>query len=390
MKKIFILMLLALCGASAAYAQNAEEQDISRNRSKYANDQFSEDDQYTVTDPYQTVTVSQPRSKRIKNVIVMIGDGMGVEQVSCGWVLNGGHLNLDNFKVTGYSRTYATDRLVTDSCAGGSALATGVKTRYGYMGVDPDGNPVPSLLHLAQEKGMKTGVAVTCRINDATPLDFVGHSLDRDDEYTNAAQYVDSGVDFITGGGIQFWQDREDGRDLVKEMTAKGYTFVDNREDLNRVREGRVLGLFAPLEMEPSLDRGPVLEDCAVKAIELLDNKKGFFLMIEGSSIDDWCHRQKVGYMAEELFDFDRTIGKVLEWAEKDGHTLVIVTADHATGGLTLIDGSLQDRSVKVHFSTKGHNGILVPVFAYGPHAEEFTGVFENGELSNRIRALMR
>jgi alkaline phosphatase len=112
--------------------------------------------------------------------------------------------------------------------------------------------------------------------------------------------------------------------------------------------------------------------------------------MIEGSSIDDWCHRKKVGYMAEELFDFDRTIGKVLKWAEKDGHTLVIVTADHATGGLTLIDGSLQDRSVKVHFSTKGHNGILVPVFAYGPHAEKFTGVHENGEVSNIIRSLMR
>ena len=366
------------------------DEDISRALSKYANDQFSEDDQYTVAEPYQTVSVAPVRGRRIKNVIFMIGDGMGVEQVSCGWVLNGGHLNLDNFLVTGYSRTYAVDRLITDSCAGGSALATGVKTKYYYMGVDPDGNPVPSLLHLAQQKGMKTGVAVTCRINDATPLDFVGHSLDRDEEEINAAQYVDSGVDFLAGGGIQFWQDREDGRDLVQEMRDRGYTFVDNLEDLNKVKEGRLLGLFAPLEMEPALDRGPVLEDCAMKAIELLDNRKGFFLMIEGSSIDDWCHRQKVGYMAEEFFDFDRTIGKVLKWAEQDGQTLVVVTADHATGGLTLIDGNLQERSVKVHFSTKGHNGILVPVFAYGPHAEEFTGVYENEELSRKIRKLMK
>ncbi|MBR5073334.1 MAG: alkaline phosphatase, partial [Bacteroidales bacterium] len=127
MKKWFMIALLALCSSLVAFAQ--EEQDISRNRSKYANDQFSEDDQYTVTNPYETVTVGQTKSKRIKNVIVMIGDGMGVEQVSCGWVLNGGHLNLDNFKVTGFSRTYATDRLVTDSCAGGSALGTGVKTK---------------------------------------------------------------------------------------------------------------------------------------------------------------------------------------------------------------------------------------------------------------------
>ena len=258
------------------------------------------------------------------------------------------------------------------------------------MGVDPEGNPVPSMLHRAQEKGMKTGVAVTCRINDATPLDFVGHSLDRDDEEVNAAQYVDSNVDFLTGGGIRFWQNRTDGRDLVQEMVDKGYTFVDNREDLNKVHDGRVLGLFAPLEMEPALDRGPVLEDCAMKAIELLDNRKGFFLMIEGSSIDDWCHKKKVGYMAEELFDFDRTIGKVLEWAEKDGHTLVIVTADHATGGLTLLDGSLPDRSVKVNFSTKGHNGILVPVYAYGPGAERFVGIHENAEIGQIIRALLK
>ena len=127
-----------------------------------------------------------------------------------------------------------------------------------------------------------------------------------------------------------------------------------------------------------------------MKAIELLDNRNGFFLMIEGSSIDDWCHRQKVGYMAEELFDFDRTVGKVLKWAEQDGHTLVVVTADHATGGLTLIDGSLEERTVKVHFSTKGHNGILVPVFAYGPHADEFKGVLENAEVSNIVRKLMK
>lgn len=385
MKKIFFIALAA-CLCTLATAQVDQGRDLSR----YADDKFSVDDQYRVAEPYQTVTVAPVRNRRIKNVIVMIGDGMGLEQVSVGWVLNGGHLNMDNCRVTGFSRTYTVDSLITDSCAGGSALATGVKTRYGYMGCDPEGRPVASLLHDAQRKGMKTGVAVTCRINDATPIDFVGHSTDRHDEAGIAAQYVDSGVDFLTGGGIKFWQDRADGRDLVQEMKDRGYTFVDKLEDLHKVKEGKLLGLFAPLEMEPALDRGPVLEDCAMKAIELLDNRKGFFLMIEGSSIDDWCHRHKLGHMAEELFDFDRTVGKVLEWAEKDGHTLVIITADHATGGLTLLGGSLKERSAKVHFSTKGHNGILVPVFAYGPHADAFSGVYENAELAARIRRLMK
>ena len=384
-KRLFVLLAASFCTLVSA-----QTVDQGRDLSKYADDKFSIDDQYQVSVPYQTVTVSPVKNRRIKNVIVMIGDGMGLEQVSVGWVLNGGHLNMDNCPVTGFSRTYTVDSLITDSCAGGSALATGVKTRYGFMACDPDGNPVPSLLHDAQRKGKRTGVAVTCRINDATPIDFVGHSIDRHDEAGIAAQYVDSGVDFLTGSGIRFWQNREDGRDLVQEMKDRDYTFVDNLEDLHKVKEGKVLGLFAPLEMEPALDRGPVLEDCAMKAIELLDNRKGFFLMIEGSSIDDWCHKKKVGYMAEELFDFDRTIGKVLEWAEKDGHTLVIVTADHATGGLTLLDGSLPDRSVKVNFSTKGHNGILVPVYAYGPGAEKFVGIHENAEIGQIIRALLK
>ena len=385
-KHIVGLFWLVLGWSVSAGAQT----DPGRDLSKYADDKFRDDDKYTVAVPYETVTVKQPKSKRIKNIIVMIGDGMGLEQISVGWTLNGGRLNLDNFPVAGYSRTYCTDKLITDSCAGGTAISSGAKTKYGYIGQDPEGKPFVTLLHRAQQKGMRTGLAVTCRINDATPADFVNHAPDRHMEAELAAQYVDSGVDFNTGGGRQFWDQRDDGRNLIEEMKAKGYTFVDTQEDLMKVEKGPMVGLFGPLDLDPVLDRGPVLPNCTEKALELLNNRKGFFLMIEGSQIDDWAHRNKVGYMAEELFDFDKCIGKVLEFAEKDGHTLVIVTADHATGGLTLVGGSLEDRSVKVHFSTKGHNGIIVPVFAYGPHAEDFVGVYENAELSQKIFKLLK
>ena len=381
-----IFLIVAMGWSAFAFAQVDQGRDLS----KYANDKFGDDDKYQVETPYETVSVKQPKSKRIKNIIVMIGDGMCMETVTVGWTLNGGHLNLDNFPVAGYSRTYCVDKLITDSCAGGAAIAGGEKTKYGYIGQDKDGNPFVTLLHRAQQKGMRTGLAVTCRINDATPADFVCHSPDRHLEAEIAEQYVDSGVDFITGGGRKFWDEREDGRNLIEEMKAKGYTFVDTQEDLMNVKKGPLVGLFAPLDMDPVLDRGPVLPNCTEKALELLDNKKGFFLMIEGSQIDDWAHRNKVGYMAEELFDFDKCVGKVLEFAEKDGHTLVIVTADHGTGGVTLVGGSLEDRSVKVHFSTKGHHGIVVPVFAYGPHAEDFVGVYENAELSRKIFKLMK
>ena len=386
MKRTFLLIGLVLGWTTCAIAQV----DTGRDLSKYADDKFSEDDKYHVDTPYETVTVKQPKSRKVKNVIFLIGDGMSMEAVSVGWTLNGGHLNLDNFPVAGYSRTYCTDKLITDSCAGGTALSSGEKTKYGYIGQDVDGNPFFTLLHEAQKKGKKTGIAVTCRINDATPADFVCHAPDRHLEAEIAAQYVGSSVDFLVGGGRQFWDQRADGRNLIDEMKALGYNFVEKREEMAGIHSGKLLGLFGPLDLDPVLDRGPVLEDSAMKAIELLDNRKGFFLMIEGSQIDDWAHRNKVGYMAEELFDFDKTIGKVLEWAEKDGHTLVVVTADHGTGGITLVGGSLEERSVKVHFSTKGHHGIVVPVFAYGPHAEDFVGVMENSELSDRIRKLIK
>ena len=302
MKKI-LTIVLAL-SALQVFAQTPEELD--RDRSKYATYSFSKDDKYKVETPYETVKVQQPKGKKIKNVIFMIGDGTGVSQWSVGWVANGGALNVDQMPVLGFSRTYATDKLVTDSCAGGSALATGVKTKYGYIGLDPDGNPVESSLQYAKRVlGKKTGVTVTCRINDATPADFCIHGPSRKDEEGLAAQYVDANVDFISGGGTHFWNQRSDGRNLIEEMKAQGYTFVDKLENVAGAKGDKFLGLFEEYDMSPSLDRGPVLLETTKKAIEMLDNKKGFFLMVEGSQIDDYAHRNKVGQRVEELFDFD-------------------------------------------------------------------------------------
>jgi alkaline phosphatase len=387
MRKSFFLF--ALLSAVTLQAQTPDSLD--RDRSKYATYSFSKDDQYKVEVPYQTVSVQQPKGKKVKNVIFLIGDGTGLSQWSAGWVANGGALNIDQMPVAGYSRTYATDKLVTDSCAGGSALATGVKTKYGYIALDPDGEPVESALQYAKRvKGMKTGVTVTCRINDATPADFCIHGPSRKDEEGLAAQYVDANVDFISGGGTHFWNQRSDGRNLIEEMKAKGYTFVDKLEDIAGAEGDKFLGLYDEYDLKPALDRGPILMESTMKAIQMLDNKKGFFLMVEGSQIDDWCHRNKVGYAMEELFDFDKVIGAVLEWAEKDGQTLVVVTGDHNTGGLTILKGSIEDREVKVHFSTGGHDGIALPVFAYGPGAEAFAGVHENGEIGQIVKRLIK
>lgn len=387
MKRILLIFAFTFLAVSL----QAQNDTLSRDRSRYASNHFREDDKYTMYSPYATVSVKQPRSRRVKNIILMIGDGMGLEQVSAAWVCNGGHLNMvDNCLYTGIQRTYAANKLVTDSGAAGSALATGKKTEYNHLSTQHDGTPNQSLLEYAQTKGKKTGLAVTCRINDATPAVFCSHVVSRDSQEVIVSQMAAAGVDFLSGGGIKYWVNRSDGRNIVEEAKARGYVFADTREGLARAERLPFLGLFAPTEMPPALDRGPILEESAMKALELLDGGKGFFLMIEGSTIDDYGHENKAGYVMEEVFDFDRTVGKVLEWAEKDGHTLVIITADHATGGMTLLDGSLEKKEIEVNFSTGGHNGIMVPVFAYGPHAEDFTGSYENADLSNRIRKLIK
>lgn len=380
-----LMTVMFLCMAATSFSQVAD-----RDRSKYAVNNFAEDDKYTMLQPYETVSVKEPKGKKVKNIIFMIGDGMGLEQISAAWVCNGGKLNLDNFTNIGIQWTYSANRLVTDSAAAGSALATGHKTNNGMISMTPDSVAVKSLAEEAMEKGKRTGAAVTCRVNDATPAVFFSHSPARGNQEDIVAQMASSGVYFLSGGGTRFWERREDGRNIAEEVKADGYTYVRTKEELQAVTEGPVIALMDSYELQPSLDRGDILPVSVAKALELLDNRKGFFLMIEGSMIDDGGHDNKAGHTMEEIFDFDKTLGIVLEWAAKDGETLVIVTGDHATGGMTLLSGSLDEKRIRVNFSTTGHNGIALPVFAWGPHSKDFLGIYENNELSNRIRALIR
>ena len=173
---------------------------------------------YATPNPYEIVDVTMPPvDNEVRNVIIMIGDGMGLEQASCAWVLNHGKLNLDNFPYIGLSRTYCTDELITDSGAGGTALATGVKTAYSHVGTAADDSDVPSVLVKAQQLGKKTGVVVTCHFADATPCDYCCHNEYRYNQEDLIADYVDCGVDYLAGGGLDwFTVNRTDGRDITK------------------------------------------------------------------------------------------------------------------------------------------------------------------------------
>ena len=390
MKKTMLVAALLVGAMVSALAQNPDPD--SRDKSRYAVNNFEKDDLYTAVQTYEPVSVEMPKGKKVKNIIFMIGDGMGLEQLSTAWIVNNRHLNItDNFPYVGLQWTYSASKLVTDSAAAGTALFTGSKTNNGMLAMSPDGQPLETLPEYAQSKGWKTGMSVVCRICDATPAAYAAHHANRDSLYSITSQMVDCGLDFISGGGLKWWENRPDGRDLTAEVEAKGYTFVKDLESLKAVEEGPVIALTAYTELPPALDRGTEHQEAVLKALELLDdNKKGFFLMVEGSCIDDWCHANKVGFAVEEILDFDRTVGAVLEWAAQDGETLVIVTADHSTGAMTLLGGNVEGQSVAVNYANTGHNGVALPVYAWGPGAEKFVGIYENTELSQMIKEIIK
>ena len=349
---------------------------------------------YTTPYTYDIVNVQMPPvTNEVKNIIFMIGDGMGLEQVSCAWVLNHGKLNLDNFPYIGISRTYCTNNLITDSGAGGTALAIGQKTAYSCVGVAADSTEVPSVLVKAHELGKKTGVAVTCHFADATPCDFCCHNEYRYNQEDLIADYAECGVDYLAGGGLDwFTVNRTDGRDITKEMAAAGYTVALTEDDL-MAADLPVIGILAPDNLPVAMERGDLYRHAVARGLDILSREssdKGFVMMLEGSCIDDWLHENHIGNAMEELLDFDRTIGDVLEWAAKDGHTLVVVTADHNTGALTLQDGNLEEGRIGVAFGNQSHNGIAVPVYAWGPGADKFTGIRENGEWGQLIASFVK
>ena len=373
LRKIFAAAALALCVHSANAQYNMPTQT------------------FTYEHPYAVEKLQAPKGKKVKNVILMIGDGMSLMHVYTAWTANRGKLWLENAQATGLSKTWAVKKLVTDSGSGGTSLATGVKTVYHAVGVDPEGKPLTSLVDVAKELGKDAGMAVTCRLWDATPCDFCCHNIDRDKEEELVGDYPTSGVDFVFGGGAQKFTNRKDGRDIFKELQKKGYHVSRTLDDFFAYdKNSRIFAV--PYDKDTPLpnERGDLLARASMKGISLMNqNKNGFFMMIEGSQLDDYGHFNQLDLLMKETLDFDQTVGEVMKWAAKDGETLVVVTADHETGGLTLVNGNKDEGRVECCFSSKDHTGAMVPVYAFGPGAENFTGIFENTDVFKKIKKLM-
>jgi len=303
---------------------------------------------------------------------------------------NGGHLFLENFTHCGFSKTYSSDQYVTDSAAGGTALACGTKTYNGAIGVDPEKKPVANIREMAEKKGMKTGLVVTTIITDATPAVFIAHVASRSSLEDIAADFLNTNIDVFIGGGEKNFDEGKDSRNLCKELKDKGYQVLYNINDIIKVKTGKLAGLTAPGDNPNMPERGDMLVPATETAIGLLSQgKKGFFLMVEGSDIDHLAHQNSTPGVVMETLDFDKAIGAVLKFASSNKETLVIVTADHETGGMTINNGNYTSGKVEAKFTSGGHTGVVVPIYSFGPGADQFTGFMENTEIAKKMMKLL-
>ncbi len=327
-----------------------------------------------------------------KNIILLIGDGMGVSEVYAGLTANGGSLNLEKCTVFGYSKTHSSSSYVTDSGAGGTAISSGIRTFNGAIGVGPDSLPVKTILEYAEEAGLATGLVSTSSVTHATPASFIAHQKSRNYYEAIASDFLKVDVDLVMGGGKDNFSLRADSLDLLEELKAKGYQVAESLSDIDSENFEKFYVFTANgHNTRVSEGRGDMLPQSTRIATELLDkNSKGFFLMVEGSMIDWGGHANDIKYISEEMVDFDNAIGEAIRFAESDGETLVLITADHETGGLAISGGDFETGEVQAGFTTLGHTGVMVPVFAYGPGAKYFSGIQENTDLFDKMMRLLK
>ncbi len=335
----------------------------------------------------EATTATKEEPTQPKNIILLIGDGMGVTQVTSRFFYGEGEPNFQRFPYIGLIKTSSSQEKITDSAAGATAFSAGVKTYNGAIAVTDDSTSVPTILEMVSDD-LSSGLIATSSIVHATPASFYAHVPARGWYEEIAAQLTTSSVDFFAGGGTQFFVDREDEVNYLDTLTAHGFV-VDTaqlQKPANLSMEEKYGFLLAPDGMPRMLDgRGDFLPQATQMALDYLSqDEDGFFLMVEGSQIDWGGHANDAEYIIEEVKDFDKTLGVALDFAERDGNTLVVVTADHETGGFALSSGENYNDLVGT-FSTGGHTPDLIPVFAYGPGSEIFAGIYENTAIFDKM-----
>lgn len=365
---------------------------------------------------------------QVKNVIYLIGDGMGFGAVTSLLLAEDSITGFEQAPVIGLNETCSANNYVTDSPAGGTALAAGVRTKNGYCGLDPEGNRLTTILHKAQAMGKKTGIVVNTTLTEATPAAFYAGVTSRRMTYEIAEQFTVSGVDVAIGSGLDHFISRPDSLDLTATLIDNGYDVYLNwsavlntpsdkfigilpmadvhRQESGRKEAGAAAGhevCLAARLASASEDAGAsdlseptvYLQKASAKALETLsrDNDNGYFLMIESALIDGYGHNNDSEGMIAEMKEFDALLRQLVAYVDQHPETLLVVTADHETGGTWLnytgyeVGGS---SPVAMSYSTRGHSGVVVPIFAYGEGAEAFAGVMKNTDIPKKIEHLMK
>lgn len=337
--------------------------------------------------------------EKVRNIILLIGDGMSIATVSHARLRGAGvkgKLHMDRMPIAGFVRTASADRLITDSAAASSAMACGVKTHNGMISTQPDEKIHLTIMEACQKTGMMAGLVATSSITHATPAGFAAHTLNRKEEPTIAEHLLENKIDVLLGGGQAFFtpqsekgSQRKDDRDLIAEAKAAGYHYVDNLASLTQANTGPLLGLFAEEGMNTQRPE-PTLKEMTAKAIALLNNKRdGFILMVEGSQIDWANHDNNAEESARQTILFDQAVEVALDFALQDKHTLVIVVADHETGGMVINGGSPDGQKLDIKWTSNGHTGATVPLYGYGPGAQRLSGFHENTDIPRVFAELL-
>jgi len=357
---------------------------------------------YPLQSPQTSLPDTQPlaptddehRSPDARNVILFIGDGMGIGHVSAASDLlgfPGGTPAMIDTPHVALVRTWVADNLAPDSASTGTAMATGFKTRKKAVGVLDDGREVRSLFEVAHDQGRATGVITTSGLVDATPATFTVHVEWRDDYHEIFEKMLASDTELLIGGDWTHFSKAKKNRaylDLLARAEnlgqADGYQVIRDPSSIDTA-ELPLLALFPPRPGGGN-SHGPPLAETALRAIELLrEDPEGFLLLVECEITDEFGHSNNIEEVMNGMRELNAAVAAVLETTEGDGETLVVVTADHDTGTLAVVDGDYEEGRAKVRWATGQHSSQWLPLFAFGPGAERFTGVLDNTEVGKLI-----
>lgn len=325
------------------------------------------------------------QAERPLNIILMIGDGLALPQVSYSVYLTGEENSAyRRFPAVGFHKSHSHDDLITDSGAGATAFSCGIKTKNGAVGVRDDNLPCTSILEELDARGWATGIVVTCSATHATPASFIAHQEIRAFTEGIAEDYLCTELDCFVGGGAQAFAPQGKWQHLKDTLLSRGYR-VDNGVSFRRMPMDGSAPFFlftAPAEPGAATEGREYLPGAVEAVLPFLQRRspKGFFLLVEGSQIDWALHANNDTWLRDELIDFDKAVHKALDFAAAQGNTLVLVTGDHECGGLTLLEGNTP-MELQARFLDRQHTGALVPVYAFGPQSALFSGIYENTAL---------